>query len=373
MLTSCSLPRRPLVVLGWSVMGFLIAASGCSAHPDDAVPTRSGLITTSDQHLLVPAYIYSHDDTGLWDQATPTQTNGTYSIFVISGPVSGRGFAQPPASYDSDLAAHVANLRAHGAIVLGYVTWNPQLNRSAADIKADFDQWANPSLQLGLRGVFIDDAERSDESILAQTEYLGNYGQDLFADTSCMGPCPGRVVFNWGGVAPEMEKYVDCQLLYANDALYARNSFQWVTYEGTEDNYLWTTDWHDAARNWVHNYASWRFVNLVYGDWYNGACVSDPGCTPDLLQASGTANAGFVYMTDHWGPSPCTTDSDCPGGTCNVQTNTCIENTWERVAKDPLWTSEQSAVSGYQNAFEGTGQWNEVYAYSVGQCPAPSM
>lgn len=364
-------PNRRLRRIGLPLLGSFLVISACANEDSVEVTRREGAVTTSvTQFLMAPTYIYPDDTSGAWQQAVPTQ-NGNGMIFIVSGTAPPNGFAQPPTAYDQNFADAVHALQATGASVLGYITWKEALGRSANDIKLDMNAWYNPSLQLGLRGVFIDDAERSDESILADIEGLGNYGQELFSG-NCMGPCPGRVVFNWGGVGSEMEKYVDCTLLRANDTLYARNAFNWVTYEGTEDNYLWATNWFDGAHNWVHNYFAWRFVNLVFGDWYNGECVTGD-CGPNLLQASGTANAAFLYMTDHWGPTSCTSDSQCPGGTCDLTSNTCAENTWGRIASNPLWADEQAAIPWHTNTFQGTGQSNEIYAHSIGECPAPTV
>jgi hypothetical protein len=361
---------RPLFVY-LAVSG--LTTLGCSGDNEPISQTQAALLSNAGTNfLMVPAYLASQNNEANWSAAMPTQTNGKMSIFIVTGPNSG-----PPTAYDPDLVNHITQLQANHALVLGYVSWK---NKTASQVKNDIDGWKNPNLQIpwppGIGGIFIDDAEQPDETNLPQAEWLGTYVANQFP--TCMyAPCAGTVVFNWGGVGTEMEKYVNCQLLKGPGSYYHESSMHWVTYEGTEDNYLWATDWRSSARAWTHNFNSFRFANLVYHDWYNGACVTGD-CTPNLLQASSAANAGLVYMTDHMGPEPCTSSADCAGGVACIitppaTTGYCNENTWERAATNPLWGNEQSAVSGYANTFDGAAIESETFTYTASQCPDPTL
>jgi hypothetical protein len=340
---------------GSAALAIAITA-GCADGTDDiaaATTTRRGATTNAYQEfLLVPSYI-DLGRTDLWAAAMPTYPAGYYSNFVISGPPGPSGFAQPPAPNDpnvtnGNLQWIVNTLHASGARALGYVTWKQSYNRTSSDIKADIDAWHN--LGVGLDGILFDDAERSDTSILASIEWLGNYAQDTFAGT-CMSSCPGTVVFNWGGASPTMENYVDCQLAEQSEGWYAQLNMIWVTFEGSEFNYLYGTNWTDTNHNWIHNLWANRFANLVYSGSADGSRVT--GMTSYYQQQS-WSNALWIYATNTGG-SPA--------------------NTWGTIASNPLWSDEQQYLAGQANTFAGADDWNEVYnwGYGGGACPSPAL
>lgn len=336
--------------IGTSTLILLIVA-GCGDLPDDIVVTQQAL-TAAYQGMLVPAYIPSND-AAAWNHAMPTAT--AWSYYVVTGPEGPMGFAQPPFAPDSLLTAHVNSLHSYNAQVLGYVSWKTTYNRTAADIKSDIDRWANNPVNLGfqLDGIFIDDALRNDESILAQIEWLGNYAQSLFNKPCPGGPCPGTpgtVVFNWGVSNPTMEKYVNCQLLRNGYGYYGQNRMHWVNFEGDRYKWLYYTDWFDANHNWVHNYSPIRFVSLIHGASPNEEITGGPG--PRFQTMTPYANAWLVYATD-------------------ADIN---EPPWTRVAADPLWTREQQTWGGGgQNSFFGKALGWETFAYSIEQCPVPAI
>jgi hypothetical protein len=331
-----------------TIVAIFLASLNCGNTPTERTGETQEALTTATTAMLVPAYIPS-GMTSAWTWAMPTKTVTSY--YVVTGPLDANGIPRPPLSPDPVLATHVSMLQSYGALVLGYVSWKTTFNRSSSDIKGDIDRWANNPVNLGiqLNGIFIDDAERSDESILPQVEWLGNYAQGLF------GRCcyaPGILVFNWGGATPTMEKYVDCQLLKSagNPYPYAA-AMHWVTFEGDRYTYLFGTNWSDANHNWVHNLWAGHFANLIHDAYSNEVISGGPGL--HIQTMSGYANAALLYATDASGSG----------------------DTWGQVADDTLWTNEQTTLPGntQYNGFSGQPYGAEIFTYNVSQCPTPSL
>jgi spherulation-specific family 4 protein len=352
--------------LGLLVGPLLLGLHGCSDPGPELTETVAAALTTQSipSALMVPVYIYTGDTT-YWPNAIPTNTNNSTSYFIVSGPPGPQGFAQPPAALDPNLVTHVNQLHAAKARVLGYVTWKQALNRASADVRSDIDRWAGtnpnyPNLGIALDGIFIDDAERSDQSILAQTEWLVPYVQNEFPPgKSCMGPCPGLIEFNWGGSTPTMEQYADCALEQTD--FYGKNATKFVTFENDQTTYLCGTNWNDANHSWVHNLNPYRFANLVYGVPASGSTLqgsitcANGSRSASLIQQSLTANSAFLYFTDDG-----------------------LSNPWDTIASNPLWRNtqtnvdEQSLISGIgRTGYSGRDQASEIYTYSGSACPPP--
>lgn len=199
------------------------------------------------QSLAVPAYFYP-------GQTWTTARNSAPKLkLMVMNPNSGSG-----TSANSDYVAAVANARAAGIKVVGYVYTNYGA-RSAAVVKQEITNYKN---WYTTDGIFFD------EAATANTPALLNYYQDLANFTR--QTANQKVILN-PGTMPD-EAYMSVA-----DVI--------VTFEGKFKNY--------AAMQtpaWVANYQPNRFWHIVYG--------ANIWQTLQVLKLAEARNAGYVYITE---------------------------------------------------------------------------
>ncbi|OLC25726.1 MAG: hypothetical protein AUH71_00590 [Thaumarchaeota archaeon 13_1_40CM_4_48_7] len=96
--------------------------------------------------IIVPLYTYPG---GTWDTVVKTKNNHpAVPIVAIVNPASG-----PGASKDSNYVSGIAQLKAAGVVVIGYVS-TAYTSRSLAAVKGDIDKWGS---WYGVDGIFFDE------------------------------------------------------------------------------------------------------------------------------------------------------------------------------------------------------------------------
>ncbi|MFT4569799.1 MAG: hypothetical protein ACI8TX_000300 [Hyphomicrobiaceae bacterium] len=223
----------------------------------------AGLITlvlapgsaTAQQKIAIPAYFYPSYPDPLWIQmedAAPTVG------LAVMNPANGPGVVA-----DANYVAQIADTRAAGIAVLGYV-YTSYTARSAAVVEADIDTFYS---LYDIDGIFIDETSNNcaDQAYYASLKaYVA--GKDASAVT----------VINPGINTPE------CFINTADIIL---------NFEGTWTNYQsWTPS------GWETGYDANRFWHLVHG--------TPEGSVADAVLLSQQNNAGWVYVTPDGLPNP---------------------------------------------------------------------
>jgi hypothetical protein len=246
--------------------GWVYVTDDVMVNPWDTLPGTSGSglwdlevdMVKRAQQLAVPSYYYPCCGTNFWPQ-----TKGAARM-VIANINSGPGTAP-----DSNYVPVVAEMKAAGTVVLGYIATNYGA-KSAAAVQAEVDKYY---LWYGVSGIFFDEAS-NDCVNLAYYQQAVAYVKSKDADA--------LTVLNWGTDGPE------CYLSSANAADMV------VNFEHDYGSYL---SWSGPAA-WTAAYPASRFWQLVY------AAPATPEALDTALGLSRSRRAGWVYITDDVLPNP---------------------------------------------------------------------
>ena len=323
------------------VLTLVCAASvslfGCGANDETiATETRTSALTTTTSRLVVPAYWGS--DSPDWGTLESGSTALPAGSIVIANPDSG------PGGWDPTLYQHLANLKARGVIVLGYVNAD-----TGTESSADNDLWiwswmygggahefGNPDWPPGvLDGIFFDNTGRDSDYDIGGLMYLAGRVQTNqyipFAST------PGYVMFNLSKVFAE-HAYVDC-LIQASQAagdasrgLFLDRETYASTYLGTAEAYDWTA----SSWDWVNGYRPDHFAHVIHD--------ADPqASTHGVLDDARGRNAAYVYVTD----------------------GLMSGDTYGQLASGAVWSDEIGYTNGQFGDFGGSGSDSFALPYQA--------
>lgn len=213
-------------ILGLSVLALGLSLSGCFwVRPE---PSWSPV----GKKILLPLYIYpSWWDENLyrWDEVASARTKA--EIWAIINPASG-----PDGPPNSDYQRGMADLRAAGVTMLGYV-WTNYGNKPIEDVKGEIDIYAEHFVPHGLSGIFLDGVSSSADQL--------PYYADLQAYAQGKGLSP--LVLNPGTTIAE--EYLAQEI---GDVI--------VIYEDRYENFLSHT-----LPDYVGRYPPERFAVLIWG------------------------------------------------------------------------------------------------------------
>jgi hypothetical protein len=307
-----------------SLVTGVVSVVGCGDLPTDGLEERQSALVTGKQLVMVPAYFDPERDAADFDTLTGWDSNSPGIVLAVavvnlgceweanwnpSDPVgpcqpdpNGHRVAGGPGSSHNGaigakwnaLAAKIANFRARGTLVFGYVDF--YRNRPSFRIDQDVAAWKAFGDNLGrpLDGIFYDDAQRDTTAGLPKAVYYTNHARLNIHRPGYQG----RVVFNYGGTIPVTGQYVSC--LFALGGI--PNLF--VTQENDIDNYLAIDEWGEFApatatkpagnSAWMAAYSPQHFINIVH---------SLPSNVPvqkiyDVTNQSRILNAGELYLTN---------------------------------------------------------------------------
>ena len=209
------------------------------------------------QRVILPAYSYPSPRT-FWDQAMAAYP--TLGMMIVD-PANG-----PGSFVDSNYVAVIADARAKGIKLLGYVD-SGYAGRSPAVIKTDVDLWKS---MYGITDIFIDQVTSGAENL--------SYYSDIvtYIKTGTTGAL-ASVVLNPGTIPDEgYIKMADVVSVFEGE-------------KATYDSFQFPS--------WVNNYPSSKFLHLIYN-------VSDSRSMDNVLALSRQRNAGYVYVTSDILPNP---------------------------------------------------------------------
>jgi len=170
----------------------------------------------------------------------------------------------PGTTADPNYASAIAQARAAGAAVFGYVYSDYGAN-SLASVEANINLWKN---LYGVTDIFIDEAS-TNTSTESYYQALSNY---VHTQT------PGSLtILNFGTMPPQ-------SFMSAGDIM--------ITFEGDYSTYESTT-----FPSWVNSYAADRFYNIVYD-------VPNQAAMTQVLSQAEHYNVGYVYATNDTLPNP---------------------------------------------------------------------
>jgi len=243
--------------------GWVYVTDDIMANPWDTLPGGSGSnglwdlevgMVRSVQQLAVPSY---YDPcygcaTNYW-----LNTKGKARI-VIANPNSG-----PDTALDSNYVTMVSEMKAGGALVLGYVATTYGA-KTAATVQAEIDKYY---AWYGVSGIFFDEGSDSCTSV--------PYYQQQVAYVKTKDP-NALTALNWGTDGRE------CYLSSSNAPDIV------VNFEDSYSNYL---SWSGPA-TWTANYPPSKFWQLVY------AAPATQAALDNALSLSRSRRAGWVYITN---------------------------------------------------------------------------
>ncbi|CAM9793614.1 unnamed protein product, partial [Ectocarpus fasciculatus] len=209
------------------------------------------------QKLIIPGYFYP----ALWNPDTEWSVVAglPHEGIIIMNPHNG-----PGSSVNSDYVSAVANARAAGFTVIGYVHTS-YTARSDADVRRDVDSY---QAFYNIDGIFVDEVS----SAAAEVPYYTNVSNHVYAINDSY-----IVVLNFG-VAPD-EGYIPVA-----DVM--------MSFEQTFESY----DTSYTAPSFVDNYPASKFAHLVH--------ATPASNWRAALNMSFERNAGYVYITDDILPNP---------------------------------------------------------------------
>ena len=207
------------------------------------------------QSVAIPAYFYPSAGSSPWTTAAAAEPGvGIMVANVDSGPGT---------SADPNYATAIAQARAAGSAVYGYVYTNYGAN-SLASVEANISLWKS---LYGVTNIFIDEASIN-TSTLQYYEALSSYVHQT----------PGALtILNFGTMPPE-------SFMSAGDIM--------LTFEGSYSTYESTT-----FPSWVTGYAADRFYNIVYD-------VPNQTSMTQVLGQAENYNVGYIYVTNETLPNP---------------------------------------------------------------------
>ncbi len=220
----------------------------------------AALAESQPMRLLVPAYEYPAPGSAYWDSLAAAADR--VPLGVILNPASG-----PGAAADPNYVAAVANLRAHGAFLYGYV-YSSYGARPLATVLADVAAWQT---LYGPDALFVD--EMSNATDTATLDYYR-----AIYDFAAAAPRAWNVLGNPGTTTSELYLAWPCA-----DAL--------VTWENSA-GYLAAT-----PPAWTAGYGPERFVNLFYR-------VSNATLMRDAIALAARRNVGAVLVVSDTLPNP---------------------------------------------------------------------
>lgn len=275
---------------------------------------------TACQQLIIPGYFYPSlaDPDNEWNIVAGLPKGG----IIIMNPNSG-----PGSSVNSDYTTAVANVKANGFTVLGYVHTSYGA-RAAADVKADVNLYQS---FYDIDGIFYDESSTGSSDLSYYTD-IADYVHAIDTDYT--------VMLNFG-VTPD-EGYMDI----ADIAMTFEQTFTYYN-----ESYV--------APSYVEDYAATKFAHLVHAtsatDW------------EQALAWSFERNAGYIYITDDTLPNPWDTlppyianQSIFSGENCGNCNTAAVEGALQ-------WLRGQQTASGFMTSFDapGSATWaaNTAYAY----------
>jgi hypothetical protein len=170
----------------------------------------------------------------------------------------------PGSAVDPDYTAAIAQARAAGVEVFGYVYTNYGAV-SLSSLEASISSWSS---WYGVTNIFVDEASTSSAS-LSYYEALTNYVHQQ---------SPGsQTIINFGTIPAESE-------MNAGDIV--------ITFEGDYSTYR-----SIRFPSWVTSFAPTRFYNIVYD-------VPNQSSMTTVLNEAASDNVGDIYSTSDTLPNP---------------------------------------------------------------------
>jgi hypothetical protein len=207
------------------------------------------------QSVAVPAYFYPTSG-GLWSTADAnTPGVGIMVANVNNGPGT---------SVNSDYATAIAQAKAAGIKVFGYVYTNYG-GQSVSTVESNIAAWNS---LYGVTNIFLDEASTS-RSELSYYQTLSAY---VHAEAS-----GAQTIINFGTIPSQSE-------MTAGDII--------ITFEGDYSTYGST-----QFPSWTSGYAPSRFYNIVYN-------VPDQMSMLSVLQQAASDGVGQIYATNDVLPNP---------------------------------------------------------------------
>jgi hypothetical protein len=239
-----------------------------------AAAVGPGRAQAGSASALVPAYFYPSGDAGtpgtgnyFWSQLNTAA--GKVPIAAILNPATGPGTAADP-----NYVAAVANLRAAGGNVYGYVA-TAYGSRDITQVKRDINKYKN---FYNINGIFLDQMSNADADLgYYQTVY--NYIKTKLGASCTVVGNPGT-------------PFISSSYLSAADIL--------VIFEGpltnSDPNGPSFTN-YPYGLSWFLDYPAGRFANIVYD-------VPTAAAMRSVVSQAVADNAGSVYATDGVPPNP---------------------------------------------------------------------
>jgi len=233
------------------------AAASDAAAPDatsmDAAAPDAGAV--GDMKIAIPAYVYPG---AMWTQMV---AGAPVVDTIIANPASGPGRTE-----DTNYTAAIADVRAAGITVIGYVHTSYGNRRSAA-VESDIDDWYD---LYDIDGIFFDEVAG-----ISNCESHRTYYADLATHVRGRDPA-ASVVVNPGAHACES---------------YMTFATAMVTFEGSQASHA-----SYVAQAWTSGYAADRLWLLVPG--------VDGGELEATVQRAANAGVGVIHTSDE-GSCPC--------------------------------------------------------------------
>jgi hypothetical protein len=297
-------PTSPIPLSALILTSVAITASSCGDLPEDVTTETSKAISARPMGLFIPAY-YFDSDTFSWDALLNERSAHSLNIpmwVVVNGPNNG-----PPGPNESpNLASHIQALVQRNVYPLGYVKLGAG-PAGAATANMQIDQWINAYKAAGLKGIYFDEAGRTDTSDLARFEFLAQKvytGLQYVGQTMCNpGGCfpiyyPGLPAFGWG-TSPSNpgQTYFECVLRNVPGLQLMWLSLEQRVYRGTPANFNATSyddlfatgDW-----SWIKNYHPQHFIQLAHTFFPN----NDLGRVDSMAAQIRTRGAYSMHFTN---------------------------------------------------------------------------
>jgi len=232
------------------------SGAGGTTSANATVTVSTSTTTPTCQTLTIPAYFYPTSTSNPWVTAA-AQAPG--SIMIADITTSG-----PGTSVNSDYTSAIADARAAGDTVFGYVDTN-YTSVSLATAEANVSSWKN---FYNVTNIFFDEVS----STAAQESYYQTLSAYVHAQTA-----GSLTILNAGDVPAQ-------SYMSAGDII--------VTFEGAYSTYQTTT-----FPSWMSSYGANRFYNIVYDVPTSANMVS-------VLSQAEKDGIGYIYATNQNLPNP---------------------------------------------------------------------
>jgi hypothetical protein len=305
--------RLPFVALLLAALGLGLSSPSWAQSPaPTAISAAPASWTTSNQHQLLPLYIYPNwwVSGNSWDAACANSNATDIGSTMIANPASG-----PSSSRNTDYAQIMADCHHYGQNVIGYVDTGYGA-RTIAAVEADIQKWldqyngsntgvlnrfSDVTLDSHVDGIFLDEVALNPSPTVTSGDgvSVGSYYRTIFSYIRAHAPSTyNDVVANPG--APSSTDW-----MLHDTGTVTQIADEVVVFEGQYNDGTSLDLQHYVKPAWVSNYPASDIAMLVYNTSsanLSSACTTLKAKNAGLVDVTPETN-GFWTDDPPWGTS----------------------------------------------------------------------